>query len=320
MLAGSTTMGRLQELNNRFDAFLAEQASRRHRFHVPRSKAAPPSTWRDRPAPHCQEAEMTEPPALRMLAMDAIAAGNGLRHEFREEELAELAQSIRDKGILQPLLVRPHGDAFELVAGARRWRAAQRAGVPEIPVIVRFVDDAEALELALVENLQREDLAPLEEAEAYRRLLELRGCTQENLSAGIGKSRSHVANTLRLLSLPEPVRRRLEAGEISAGHARALLAAPDPAVIAAEVVRRGLNVRETERLMQRRAKAAPRLRHFDGDTLALERDLGACLGLPVSITPKRPGGVLAIRFQTFDQLASVAALLRRASAGISAAA
>src|SRR3984893_17086520 len=178
------------------------------------------------------------------------------RRRFAEAELDALAQSIREKGILQPLLVRPLAAEeadFELVAGERRWRAAQRVGLPEGRVLIRRITDFEALEIALVENLQREDLSPLEEAEAYSRLMGEFGRTQASLADAVGKSRSHVANTMRLLSLPAPVRRQLDEGELSAGQARALLAAADPAALAAEVVRRGLNVRATERLVRRRA-------------------------------------------------------------------
>ncbi len=192
------------------------------------------------------------------------------RRRFAEPEIEALAQSIREKGILQPLLVRPVAGeeaVFELVAGERRWRAAQRVGLHEVPAVIRALSDGEALEVALVENLQREDLSALEEAEAYNRLVGELGRTQASVAEAVGKSRSHVANTLRLLSLPEAVRRRLDEGELSAGHGRALLAAPDPAALAIEVVRRGLNVRATERLVQRRAqtparrRAASRCRH-----------------------------------------------------------
>src|SRR5216684_7524004 len=193
------------------------------------------------------------------------------RRHFPEAELDGLAQSIREKGIVQPLLVRPIADAaedFELVAGERRWRAAQRVGLHEVPVVVRSLGDSDALEIALVENLQREDLSPLDEAEAYSRLMREFGRGQASLAEAVGKSRSHVANTVRLLSLPAPVRRSLEAGALSAGHARALLGAPDPAALAAEVVRRGLNVRATEELVRRRAgEKRPRPRPArDADT------------------------------------------------------
>lgn len=237
------------------------------------------------------------------------------RRRFGETELDALAQSIREKGVLAPLLVRPvAGDeaAFELVAGERRWRAAQRVGIHEVPVIVRALADHEALEIALVENLQREDLSPLEEAEAYKRLLSEFGRTQASLAEAVGKSRSHVANTLRLLSLPAPVRHRLEEGELSAGHARALLAAADPTILADEVVRRGLNVRATERLVQRHTQQAekPHRPLRDADTLALERDLSSRLGLRVQLEPKTRGGALTIYYQSLDQLDQVLHLLR----------
>jgi ParB family transcriptional regulator, chromosome partitioning protein len=247
------------------------------------------------------------------------------RRRFAEPELAALAQSIREKGILQPLLVRPapangaaHGSgdgaAFELVAGERRWRAAQRAGLHEVPVVVRTLGDAEVLEMALVENLQREELTPLEEAAAYRRLCDEFGRTQASLAEAVGKSRSHIANTMRLLSLPVAVRERLEAGELSAGHARALLTATDPARLADEVVRRGLNVRATERLAQRRAHERPRPRRQmpDADTAALERELGERLGLRVGLKLGARGGTLTLRYQTLDQLDRVLSLLRSA--------
>jgi len=256
-----------------------------------------------------------DPATQRQVPIELIRPGAFQpRRRFAEAELDALAQSIREKGILQPLLVRPLAGeeaAFELVAGERRWRAAQRVGVHEVPVIVRPLADSEALEIALVENVQREDLAPLEEAEAYSRLMEEFGRTQASLAEAVGKSRSHVANTLRLLSLPAPVRRRLDEGELSAGHARALLAATDPVALAAEVVRRGLNVRATERLVQRRAEMPrPRRRLPDADTVTLERDLGALLGLRVTLEPKKRGGALTLHYASLDQLDRVLRLLR----------
>jgi ParB family transcriptional regulator, chromosome partitioning protein len=241
------------------------------------------------------------------------------RRAFAEAELDGLARSIREHGVLQPLLVRPLADAgtaaFELVAGERRWRAAQRAGLHEVPVVVRALGDAAAIELALVENLQREDLSALEEAAAYRRLIDEFGRTQADLAAAVGKSRSHVANTLRLLSLPEAVRRRLEDGALSAGHARALLAAADPSALAGEVVRRGLNVRATERLVQRRATPPPAAGAAsppprDADTAALERELGAHLGLRINLVQKPRGGTLSIHYRSLEQLDRVLQLLR----------
>jgi ParB family transcriptional regulator, chromosome partitioning protein len=256
-----------------------------------------------------------EPEVRRRLPIELIRpAAFQPRRRFADAELDALADSIREKGVLQPLLVRPVGDteeAFELVAGERRWRAAQRVGLHDVPVIIRPLTDVEALEIALVENLQREDLSPLEEADAYSRLINEFGRTQASLAEAVGKSRSHVANTLRLLSLPTPVRRRLDDGELSAGHARALLAAPDPEALAQEVVRRGLNVRATERLVQRRSETPrpkPQLR--DADTLALEREVSARLGLRVTIEPRKRGGAVTIHYATLDQLDRVLRLLR----------
>jgi ParB family chromosome partitioning protein len=237
------------------------------------------------------------------------------RRYFAEAELAGLAQSIREKGIVQPLLVRPVAEGaadFELVAGERRWRAAQLVGLHEVPVIIRQLGDSEAFEIALVENLQREDLSPLEEAEAYSRLTREFGRGQAGIAETVGKSRSHVANTLRLLTLPAAVRRSLEEGELSAGHARALLGAPDPAALALEVVRRGLNVRATEQLVRRRAaRPPPPRRDRDADTLALEGELATALGLRVTLTPKRRGGSLTVHYTSLDQLDRVLVLLRR---------
>ena len=254
--------------------------------------------------------------AQRHVPIELIRPG-GLqpRRRFVEAELDALAQSIREKGVLQPLLVRAVAEddaAFELVAGERRWRAAQRVGLHEVPVMVRALADSEVLEIALVENLQREDLSPLEEAEAYNRLIGEFGRTQASLAEAVGKSRSHVANTVRLLSLPAPVRHRLDDGELSAGHARALLAAADPVALAEEIVRRGLNVRATERLVQRRARPMQGLRPpvRDADTLALERDLGAHLGLRVTVEPKARGGALTVHYTSLDQLDRVLRLLR----------
>ena len=237
------------------------------------------------------------------------------RRRFAEAELDTLAQSIREKGILQPLLVRSltaQETDFELIAGERRWRAAQRVGLHDVPIIIRQISDSDALEIALVENLQREDLSPLEEAEAYSRLMEEFGRTQASLAEAVGKSRSHVANMIRLLSLPAPVRRRLDEGELSAGHARALLAAADPVALAEEVVRRGLNVRAAERLVQRRAITPPPKRSpRDADTVALERELAAVLGLRVTLEPKkRGGGALTLHYASLDQLDRVLSLLR----------
>ncbi|HEX3952399.1 MAG TPA: ParB/RepB/Spo0J family partition protein [Stellaceae bacterium] len=238
------------------------------------------------------------------------------RRHFAEAELEGLAQSIREKGIVQPLLVRPVAETeadFELVAGERRWRAAQRVGLHEVPVVVRALGDQEVLEIALVENLQREDLSPLEEAEAYTRLMREFGRSQASLAEAVGKSRSHVANTVRLLSLPAAVRRSLDEGALSAGHARALLAAPDPVVLAEEVVRRGLNVRATEKLVRRRVTQRPPQPRVarNTDIVALEKELANALGLRVTLATKPRGGALTLHYTSLDQLDRVLALLRQ---------
>lgn len=230
------------------------------------------------------------------------------RRDFDDAALDGLAASVRARGVLQPLIVRPCPDEdgrFEIVAGERRWRAAQRAGLHEVPVLVRDFDDREAREAALIENVQRQDLNPVEEAAGYARLIEEFAHTQEDLARIVGRSRSHVANTLRLLRLPEAARALLASGALTAGHARALLAAADPAALARQVVRDGLNVRQTERLVRarprRRAASDPEL-----DRLADE--LSRALGLKVALKARRGGGELAIRYTTPDQLDD---LLRR---------
>jgi ParB family chromosome partitioning protein len=229
------------------------------------------------------------------------------RRLFDSAELAGLADSIRAKGVMQPLLVRrctpDRENAYEIVAGERRWRAAQMAGVHELPVVVCQLSDREALEVALLENVQRQDLTPLEEAEGYRRLIDEFGHTQEALATTVGKSRSHVANLMRLLALPEAVRTRLEAGQLSAGHARALLPAGDAACLAELVVRDGLNVRQTEALVRAETKRKPRSTPVvDADTRALERDLSNRLGVRVSLRTRGAGGTLTIAYRSLEQL------------------
>jgi len=237
------------------------------------------------------------------------------------DSLTELVESIRAHGILQPLLARPHptqAGHFQIVAGERRWRAAQAAGLHEVPTLVREFADADAMAAALVENLQRQDLNPIEEAHGYRRLLDEFGLTQENLGEAVGKSRSHIANTLRLLNLPHSVQVEVQKGALSAGHARALLALPDPAKAALSVIARGLNVRQTEAMAARRngadAVGAGEPRHArpkDPETEALERDLSERLGLRVDIAFDGRGGTLRIHYRSLDQLDGVVALLSR---------
>jgi ParB family chromosome partitioning protein len=246
------------------------------------------------------------------------------RKQFPEEALEALAQSIRENGILQPLVVRRHPEkagAWEIVAGERRWRAAQRVRLHEVPVVVRELADRAALEIALVENVQRQDLGALEEAEGYRRLIDEFGHSQEALARQIGKSRSHVANTLRLLKLPPAVRQMLEAGTISAGHARALLGAVNAEALARRAVAEDLSVRAVEQLVA--GAGSPRgarsggagggpARRVDADTAALERTLAERLGLKVVIEHGAGGGTLSVHYTTLEQLDDVVARLSRA--------
>jgi ParB family chromosome partitioning protein len=230
------------------------------------------------------------------------------RRHFDEDALDELAASIKARGLIQPIVVRPQGDRYQIVAGERRWRAAQRAQLHEVPVIVRAFDELETLEVSIVENIQRQDLNAIEEAEAYKRLIDEFGHTQEALAKLVHKSRSHVANLLRLLDLPDHVRTLVAAGDLSMGHARALIPAEDPEALADEVLRRGLSVRETEKLVR---SAKPRQsgagRSASGaaanaDIEALERQLGDMLGLRVKIAHRSDGGVVALGYSSLDQL------------------
>lgn len=224
--------------------------------------------------------------------------------------LDELVQSVRTHGILQPLLVRPHPtvtERFQIVAGERRWRAAGAAGLHEVPALVQAMPDSEAAAIALIENLQRQDLNPIDEAEGYDRLITQFGLTQEALGEAVGKSRSHIANTLRLLNLPPGSKQALRKGEISAGHARALLAHPDPDALLHEVVGRGLSVRQTEALASRSLRAEPPESSdlppgHTADTVALERRLGEQLGLVVKVTFNGERGILQFHYNSLDQL------------------
>jgi ParB family chromosome partitioning protein len=232
------------------------------------------------------------------------------RRTFDPEQLEELANSIREKGVMSPLLVRPTDDPniFELIAGERRWRASQMAGLHDVPVIVREVDDKEALELAIIENVQRADLNALEEAMGYGQLIEQFDYTQQDLAQVIGKSRSHVANTLRLLKLPEDVRSMVASGTLSAGHARTLVTTEDPGHLARQIIDRGLSVREAEALSQQREPVRPKPREEtsrDADTVALERRLSDALGLSVSLNHSEKGGKVEIRYKTLEQLDSI---------------
>ena len=229
------------------------------------------------------------------------------RRHFDEEALAELGESIRSRGLIQPIVVRPHEGGYQIVAGERRWRAAQKARLHEVPVIVRDFDDLETLEVSIVENIQRQDLNAIEEAEAYKRLIDEFGHTQEALGRLVHKSRSHVANLLRLLDLPERVRDYVASGELDMGHARALISADDPEALALEVINRDLSVRETEKLVRAGKPRKPGSGRMDykgahADIEALERQLGDMLGLRVKISHRPDGGIVALGYSSLDQL------------------
>jgi ParB family chromosome partitioning protein len=246
----------------------------------------------------------------RMVPIDQVRAGKlNPRKTFKEDELTDLANSIREKGLVQPILVRPEpgaSNSYEIVAGERRWRASQRAGLHTVPVIVRDLADQEVLELAIIENVQRADLNPIEEAAGYQELIERYAYTQERLAEVIGKSRSHLANTLRLLKLPMTVQSMVEDGKISAGHARALVGRDDAEAIAKKIVDSQMNVRDVEALVQAGTESVQttrRVRDKDADTKAFEKELADILGLKVEIRRgSGESGVLQIKYGNFDQL------------------
>ena len=233
------------------------------------------------------------------------------RRHFDEQAMAELAASIAERGLLQPILLRAVGDDFEIVAGERRWRAAQKAQLHFIPAIVRELDDEASAEIALIENVQREDLSAIEEAEGYDKLIKSYGHTQEVVAKLVGKSRSHVANLLRLLDLPESVRQMLLRGDISMGHGRAIASSPNAEALARDIVANGLSVRQAEdRARAGRSgngkvetkSAKPDRRPVDADLAALERQLGDLLGLRVKVAHGKSGGTVALHYSSLDQL------------------
>ena len=241
------------------------------------------------------------------------------RKTFSESELNDLTNSIKEKGIVQPIVVRPTAtrDVFEIIAGERRWRASQRAGLHEVPVVVLDVSEREALELAIIENVQRADLDPIEEAGGYQKLIDEFSYTQEELSKVIGKSRSHVANTLRLMGLPETIKLLLRSGKITAGHARAIMNAPNPEQLAEKIAAMGLSVREAEALaLSEKGKNAvlrPRKSKVekDADTKALEKALSDGLGLRISIKHQGAGGKVEIIYKSLEQLDELCRRLQR---------
>ena len=269
------------------------------------------------------KAELITPLADNSVAVELVRANpNNPRHRFGDDELKDLSNSIREHGIVQPILVRPvkglDDCKYEIIAGERRWRAAQMAGLHEIPILVRDVEDRQALEIAIIENVQRSDLNPIEEAQGYSQLIEEYAYSQADLARIIGKSRSHVANTLRLLKLPEDVRTMVSVGSLSAGHARALVTASNPLDLANKIVLNGLSVRQVEALMtpqsqtDRTAPVSPKKIDKDSDTLALERSLGDLLGLKVDISFKPGGsGDIRISYKSLEQLDDICRRLQK---------
>jgi ParB family chromosome partitioning protein len=269
------------------------------------------------------EASSERPRGQRRLPTGALRPNaRNPRRVFSNTELDELAASLRERGIIQPIVVRPMrgaNDSYEIIAGERRWRAAQRAGLHEVPVVIIEATDAEALQIAIIENVQRADLNPLEEADGYRALMDEFHNNQEDIAKIIGKSRSHVANTLRLLKLPETVKAHIHSGKLSAGHARMLIGQPNAEELAEEIVARGLNVRQVEAMAR---EAAPKRGKGNGrsaqaraeksaDLVALEKRLADSLGLIVTIEDGARGGTLTIRYRNHDQLDEVLHRLER---------
>lgn len=243
------------------------------------------------------------------------------RTHFNEDEIAQLAASIKEQGILQPLLLRIIVDdefetKYEIIAGERRWRAAQMAGLHNVPALIHQLTDQQALEIALIENIQRQDLSALEEALGYQRLMDEFNYTQEDLAKSVGKSRSHIANLLRLLVLPAEVKAMLDRGQLSAGHARALLSAPDPVEAAKIVIQKGYNVRQTEQFVKNLIEQkAPKLPfQKDPDTMALEEELATKLGVGIAIKNKGNKGTVTIKYSSLDELDNVISLLSSSAA------
>ncbi|MEL6921878.1 MAG: ParB/RepB/Spo0J family partition protein [Pseudomonadota bacterium] len=275
----------------------------------------------DQPVESAAEPQLK--PGDRAIPIETIRRNpNNPRHVFREEDIDELAKSIGNHGLLQPIVVRPSpsGDGYEIIAGERRWRAAQKAGLIEVPVIIRDVDDRVALELAIIENVQRADLNPIEEALGYEQLMQEHEYTQADLGDVIGKSRSHVANTLRLLKLPDDVRDYVGDGRISAGHARSLVGLDNPKAIADRIVKDGMSVRQIEEFAasqsetgHAKSKPSKSKADKDADTLALEKSLSDMLGYRVEINHKSKGGEIKIRYKSLDQLDALCVALMAAS-------
>jgi ParB family chromosome partitioning protein len=271
-----------------------------------------------------EAAHLERPRAQRKVPIEFLKPNpRNPRRAFSESELQELADSIKQHGVIQPIAVRPvkgTPDRYEIIAGERRWRASQMAGLHEVPIVPLDVSDQDALELAIIENVQREDLNAMEEAQGYHALANEFKHTQEDIAKIVGKSRSHVANMMRLTNLPEEVQAHIVSGKLSAGHARALLAVPDPVATAQRIIAEGLNVRQAETLVHEIGGSTPKLRNSRGalvkdpDTLALEKRVGDILGLSVKVDHKGPSGTMHIKYRDLEQLDEI---LRRLDAKVS---
>ena len=294
----------------------------RNVFELPVTTVAPQPQAQPAPKPAATPAAPTQAAANdgpRTVPIDLVQRNpQQPRRHFDESDLSELAGSIKTHGVLQPILVRPiAGGKFEIVAGERRWRAAQRAGLHSIPAVIREFDEVEVIEIAIVENVQRTDLNPIEEAQGFQALIDRFGRTQQDIADAVGKSRPHIANMLRLLQLPDELQEMVRDGRLSSGHARAILTAPDPRGLAQRAISEGLNVREVERLAQQAKdeKHGPRASAVaaeakSADTRALEESLSNALGLIVTITDKAGAGEVKIAYKTLEQLDDVIRRLR----------
>ena len=249
---------------------------------------------------------------VQSIAIEKIESGLYQPRElFDEDGLNDLAESIKQHGIVQPLLVRPKGKSFELIAGERRWRAAQKAGLHDVPVVIRDADDKMAAEIAMIENIQRRDLSVIEEAEGYRRLIEEFSYTQDALAKVVGKSRSHLANTMRLLNLPDPVRSMLKTGDLSAGQARPLVGRDDASQLAQQVISKGMSARQVEKLVVAQDKPVREKPEKPADIIALENDLASSTGLDVTVSNKDNAGIITIKYQDLKQFDDIINRLKR---------
>ena len=249
---------------------------------------------------------------VQSIAIEKIESGLYQPRElFDEDGLNDLAESIKQHGIVQPLLVRPKGKGFELIAGERRWRAAQKAGLHDVPVVIRDADDKMAAEIAMIENIQRRDLSVIEEAEGYRRLIEEFSYTQDALAKVIGKSRSHLANTMRLLNLPDPVRSMLKTGDLSPGQARPLVGRDDASQLAQQVISKGMSARQVEKLVVSQDRPAREKPEKPADIIALENDLASSTGLDVTVSNKDNAGIITIKYQDLKQFDDIINRLKR---------